>query len=79
MNRAEPLFPRFEGQLLRGKPTDMDLMPLSAEDRRLLETQALDIFTSCSNAGIPLREVLAAILLTGMNWGVCVAKERADQ
>lgn len=72
--RREPLFPRFEGQLSITSPCGMDKVYPTREQKEFLEGQALDIFTVCSNAGLPFREALMSILITGMDWGVNVNK-----
>ena len=51
----------------RGRPRGLESTLLPDEARLMIETEALDIFTSMSNAGQPLSKTLAAIFLSGMN------------
>lgn len=74
-NRPDHLMPMFAPQRIPPKPYRMSKIDMSEEERILLETQALDIFTVCSNAGLPLRSTLLAILVTGIDWGVNALKE----
>ncbi len=51
----------------RAQPKGMTSTRLSDDIRQHIESEALDIFTSMSNAGQPLAKTLAAIFLSGMN------------
>lgn len=51
----------------RQRPTSMRRMQLTREQRVLIETEALDIFTTMTNGGCTLQQSLAAIFLSGMN------------
>ena len=42
---------------------------------RMFERQALEIFTECANSGLPFRDSLSAILLSGFQWGVEASRE----
>lgn len=70
-----PLLPRFAGQTERRKPSGMDRMPITTEQRQWIETQGLEIFAKMSNDGFPLREILAAVFLSGMNLAIVLKKE----
>jgi hypothetical protein len=59
-------------------PNNMSRFECSEDERILLERQALSIFTECSNAGLPLRSSLVAILLSGIDWGVQSAKQQKE-
>jgi len=72
--KTESLMPRFEGQLKNYGPYGMSKTPLTRDQREMLEREALDIFTKCSNAGLSLRDILVSILITGMDWGVSASK-----
>lgn len=81
-NRREFLHERFPGQVSVYTPPMLEKEGLSMfeypsdEHRQLIERQALEIFTICSNAGMPLRNTLAAILITGMDWGINGSKQK---
>ena len=51
----------------RNKPAGMERTQLTREQRVLIETEALDIFTTMTNGGCTLQQSLAAIFLSGMN------------
>jgi hypothetical protein len=51
----------------RSQPKDLESTRLPDDVRMMVEQEALDIFTSMSNAGQPLSKTLAAIFLSGMN------------
>lgn len=51
----------------RQRPTSMQRMQLTREQRMLIETEALDIFTTMTNGGCTLQQTLAAVFLSGMN------------
>jgi len=51
------------------QPNNMTLLVVDNESSRVLEEQALSIFTDMCNAGAPFSKALASILLTGMHWG----------
>lgn len=74
-NRLEPLTSRLEGQKVRCNPTTLTEIELSPREREILERESLSIFTECCNAGLPLREALTAIMLTGVDWGVTCTKK----
>ena len=88
--RAElpkPLLPAFGGTTnrycieghpatVRNKPPgDLSMLKVGTEGKELLERQSLDIFTLMVNDGRPFSEALAAILLTGLQWGVALSAE----
>lgn len=70
MSKTEHLMPRFPGQMDRCKPHGMRKMKVDKEHSVFLQEHALSIFTECSNAGLPLRETLSAILISGIDWGM---------
>lgn len=74
-NKRTPLYPRFQGQMAAGVPHRMAKIKMSHAERELFEGQALDIFTECSNSGLPFRSCLLAILVSGMDWGVQATKK----
>lgn len=84
-SRPEPLRQPFfpvqyckEGHptsIKRVAPGDLTPLPLGREERELLYTQSLDIFTQMTNAGYPFQDALSAILLTGLHWGATVARK----
>lgn len=43
---------------------------LTAGQREVLNRQAVEIFTAATNGGLSFQESLAAILLSGIEWGV---------
>lgn len=51
----------------RAQPGGLESTRLPDDARLMIEQEALDIFTSMSNAGQPLPKTLAAIFLSGMN------------
>ena len=51
----------------RGRPRNLESTRLPDDVRLMIEQEALDIFTSMSNAGQSLSKTLAAIFLSGMN------------
>jgi hypothetical protein len=51
----------------RKQPKGLESTRLPDDARMMIEQEALDIFTSMSNAGQPLPKTLAAIFLSGMN------------
>ena len=51
----------------RSQPKDLESTRLPDDVRMMVEQEALDIFTSMSNAGQPLSKTLVAIFLSGMN------------
>jgi hypothetical protein len=51
----------------RSQPKGLESTRLPDDVRMMVEQEALDIFTSMSNAGQPLSKTLAAIFLSGMN------------
>ena len=51
----------------RSQPKCLESTRLPDDVRMMVEQEALDIFTSMSNAGQPLSKTLAAIFLSGMN------------
>lgn len=63
---------------VRGAPAphSMSQVTLTNDQMDLLHSQALDIFTVMSNAGHSFSDCLAAILLTGINWGSSAQKDR---
>ena len=63
--------PRLEGQ--SSKPRSFDKINITKEQRAWLEGESLDIFTECANAGIPFREALMAIFISGINLGIQLA------
>lgn len=82
MKRAEALSPphRFpRGYCREGHPIlrrtmlggvgDLTALCCSKEQGEFLERQSLEIFTLMANAGYSFAECLAAVLLSGMNWG----------
>ncbi len=74
MKRTEPLFPRHDGQKEISKPRNMTEIKMKQDERKLLEREALSIFTDCCNSGLPLRSTLLAIFVTGMDWGINCTK-----
>jgi len=74
--RVKHLQPRIQGQLRVAKPWNMEEVEMDHKTRQLFEEQALGIFTDCANAGLPFRDSLVAILVTGMDWGVNLKSER---
>lgn len=70
MSKPDHLMPKFPGQLDRCKPHSMSRMDVDKEHSVFLQEQALSIFTECSNSGLPLRETLSAILISGIDWGM---------
>ncbi len=73
-NSVEPLLPRFKGQMIKSKPSGLTEIILKEAEREMLERQSLSIFTECSNSGLPFRDCLVAILITGMDWGIQITK-----
>lgn len=57
------------------KPINMHRLDLKPEQYKLLQEQALSIFVDCSNAGLPLQDSLAAILASGIDWGLHLTKQ----
>lgn len=51
----------------RAQPKGLTATRLPDDVRLFIETEALEIFTSMSNAGQPLSKTLAAIFLSGMS------------
>jgi hypothetical protein len=49
------------------KPKGMDITKIPADTRRFIESEALSIFTSMTNAGASLQQTLLAIYLSGMS------------
>jgi hypothetical protein len=49
------------------KPKGMDITKIPADTRKFVETEALAIFTSMTNAGASLQQSLLAIYLSGMS------------
>jgi len=49
------------------RPTGLESIQLPDDLRLMIEQEALEIFTSMSNAGKSLPKTLAAIFLSGMN------------
>lgn len=60
----------------RRPPGDLSQLVLQPEQKEFLERQALDIFTLMVNSGQTFASSLAAILLTGLDWGANAHKER---
>ena len=73
--RAQPLQPLLPGAFRARSVDGMSSMPMVRDQREMLERESLSIFTAMSNAGKPLHETLAAILLTGIIWGTEGLKE----
>lgn len=44
-------------------------MHLTAEERAVINRQAVEIFTRASNGGLSFQDSLAAVLLSGITWG----------
>lgn len=62
---------------VRVKPRDMARLKMPSDEHRLALTRiALDIFTDCTNVGIPFQDALLAIYLSGLNHGVEGSKGR---
>ena len=49
------------------KPNGMDITKIPADTRKFVESEALSIFTSMTNAGASLQQTLLAIYLSGMS------------
>lgn len=45
-------------------------MTLTAEEKAVICRQAVEIFTSATNGGLSFQDSLAAVLLSGITWGV---------
>lgn len=73
--KAEALHPRFAGQMLRANPHGLEKLKLDHETRIMFERQSLEIFTECANSGLPFRDCLSAILISGFQWGVEASRE----
>ena len=66
--RRTPLLPAFEGSLVNPDAIHgMKTIQLTHEMREFIEGEALDIFTTCSNSGLPFRSALTAVFISGMN------------
>lgn len=73
-----PLRPPMQPASARSRtaPVGMAMLRVGAEAREVLERQALDIFTSMANQGRPFAECLSSILLSGIDWGLKLGKEK---
>lgn len=72
-----PIHPRHSsvGRKYYFRPKDMSSVEFTPEQREALERMAIDIFTDMTNANFSFRDALAAILLSGMDWGRSIEKE----
>jgi len=71
MNRPTAcLFPRFQGERERKAPHGFSCAPMTVEQRKFLENQALEIFAEMSNRGFSFREALLAIYVSGINLAI---------
>ena len=81
MQRTRPaaLHPRLTSLKTESRnPINMSRFDCSEEERIMLEKLAISIFADCCNAGLSLRDSLAAVLLSGMDWGIQSTKEVDD-
>lgn len=62
---------------IKGMPTPHTMTAIRLDNGavELLHKQSLDIFTAMANDGHSFSDSLAAILLTGINWGSSARKE----
>lgn len=74
MSRVPALHPIHQSVHLRWlqhgyklRPIGMDSMPVTNEQREVLERVCLDIFTDMVNAGAPLQEILSAVYMSGVH------------
>lgn len=76
--RTPPLMPPMQPPAARSTraPAGMSTLKVGAEGREVLERQALEIFTSMANQGRPFAECLSSILLSGLDWGLKLGKEK---
>ncbi len=58
------------------KPLGFSSLPMSTEQREGLDRLALETFASMANCGHGFTACLSALLLTGMQWGQAIARER---
>lgn len=64
------IHPAHSSILGRGTaPYRMTKVLLSDSQREFIESQALSIFADCTNAGKSFNEALAAVLMSGIDWG----------
>lgn len=56
-------------------PSGLSALKVEAEQKEMLQRQALDIFTIMTNAGHSFADSLAAILLSGLEWGTSISKD----
>ena len=70
MSKRTALMPQFQGSVRNPKAVHgLNSIVLSHEMNEFIQTEALDLFTIASNAGMPFREALAVIYLSGMDTG----------
>ncbi len=68
------LHPTFPGSTRNPKTVlGLESIVLQHEMAEFIQDEALDLFTISSNAGMPFREALAAIWLSGMSAGRVIA------
>lgn len=70
MSGLRPLYPSLLVKRTaysdRPRPSNMERMGITSEQRQSFEGIALDIFTDMTNAGCSLQETLAAIYVSGL-------------
>jgi hypothetical protein len=75
VSKVEALRPPFPEHMIgRSAPGDLTAIKLGQAQKELLQRQALDIFTIMSNAGYSFADSLAAVLMSGIQWGVSASK-----
>jgi len=70
VKRRYALMPQFLGSVRNPKVVSgLEAIQIPHEMTEWIQSEALDLFTVSSNAGMPFREALAVIWLSGMNAG----------
>lgn len=77
VDRTEPLWAAHPGATpVRSRsPRGMTRAKVTPEQTQIIQTLALSVFTDMSNAGLALREVLAAVFMSGMNLAIELQKD----
>jgi hypothetical protein len=57
----------------------MSSVPVTPEQREMLERQAISVFTEIVNTGRSFQEALAAVYLTGIEHGSSLVKDENDE
>lgn len=67
---SEPLMPQHRSMVdRRRKPSSLDSIVVTDEQRVTVQALALDVFTTCANAGYSFAKCLATVYLTGLENG----------